>query len=56
VWQEIQRGLPALSTRSTQSFATQSSHHVQFGEPQAVVTAVRGVVGEARRSLAEPPP
>lgn len=54
-WQEIQRGLPALSTRSTQLLANQSSHHVQFGEPQVVVTAVRGVVDEARRSPAAPP-
>ena len=54
-WQEIQRGLTALSTRSTQLFANQSSHHVQFGEPQVVVTAVRGVVDETRRSPTAPP-
>jgi pimeloyl-ACP methyl ester carboxylesterase len=49
-WQEIQRGLTALSTRSTQVFANQSSHHVQFGEPQVIVAAVRGVVDETRRA------
>ena len=47
-WQEIQRGLTALSTRSTFTLASQSAHHVEFGQPEAVVAAVRGVVGEAR--------
>ena len=54
-WQEIQRELTALSTRSTQLFANQSSHHVQFGEPQVVVNAVRGIVDDIRRAPAAPP-
>jgi pimeloyl-ACP methyl ester carboxylesterase len=49
-WQEIQRGLTALSTRSTQTFANQSSHHVPFGEPHVVAAAVRGIVDETRRA------
>jgi hypothetical protein len=49
-WQEIQRELTALSTRSTQIIAGESAHHVQFGEPAAVVTAVRRVTEAIRGS------
>jgi len=47
-WQQAQRQLVALSRRSTQVVAANSTHHIQFIQPDVIATAVRQVVTAAR--------
>jgi pimeloyl-ACP methyl ester carboxylesterase len=47
-WQALQRELPALSSRSTHVIADKSGHHIQFGQPEAIIGAVRDLVTGAR--------
>jgi pimeloyl-ACP methyl ester carboxylesterase len=46
-WQEMQRELLALSSRSTQVIASGSGHSVHLEQPEVVVDAIRRLAGEA---------
>jgi hypothetical protein len=48
LWQELQAGLPQLSTNSVQVVARNSGHSMQTDVPELVVAAVREVVDAAR--------
>jgi hypothetical protein len=57
VWRELQDDLATLSTDSVHAIAPASGHfiHVQTGQPELVIRAVRSVV-EAARSRKRLPP
>jgi pimeloyl-ACP methyl ester carboxylesterase len=46
-WQQMQRELAQLSTRSTHVIAKNSGHYIQLDRPDLVIEAVRNVVEEA---------
>jgi pimeloyl-ACP methyl ester carboxylesterase len=48
-WQEQQRQLLPLSSRSQQLIAPHSGHYIHLEEPELVVNAIRSVVELARR-------
>jgi pimeloyl-ACP methyl ester carboxylesterase len=47
-WREVQKQLTWLSQRSTQVVAVNSTHHIQFSEPEVIVASIRRVVATAR--------
>jgi hypothetical protein len=47
-WQDLQRDLLRLSTRSEQIIATGSGHYIQLMQPEIVVSAIRELVEQAR--------
>jgi pimeloyl-ACP methyl ester carboxylesterase len=49
-WEKMQEEMAHLSTRGTQSIAKGSAHYIQVDRPDAVIDAVRTVVGQARQS------
>jgi pimeloyl-ACP methyl ester carboxylesterase len=51
-WEKMQEELGHLSTRGTQTIAKNSSHYIQFDNPELVISAVRTVVDEARKAQA----
>jgi len=55
MWLQLQKKLTNLSKNSTQLFAEQSSHFMQFDQPQLIVEAIRQVVETARQKSQEHP-
>ena len=53
-WEKMQEELAHLSTRGTQTISKNSSHYIQFDNPNLVISAVRAVMGQAKS--AQPPP
>lgn len=51
-WEKMQEELAHLSTRGTQTIAKNSSHYIQFDNPELVISAVRNIVEQARSSQA----
>jgi hypothetical protein len=51
-WEKMQEELAHLSTRGTQTIAKNSSHYIQFDNPELVISAVRNIVEQARNSQA----
>lgn len=49
-WQQMQKELAQLSTRSIQVTAKNSGHYIQFDRADLVVNAVRSVVAQVRRA------
>jgi pimeloyl-ACP methyl ester carboxylesterase len=49
-WQQMQKELAQLSTRSTQVIAKNSGHYIQLNRPDLVVDAIRQVIRAVRRS------
>lgn len=49
-WQQMQKELAQLSTRSTRVIAKNSGHFIQFDRPDVVVEAVRKIVNQARQA------
>ncbi len=49
VWRGLQSDLLQLSRDAKHLIATQSSHFIQFAEPQLVVEAIRSAIAAARR-------
>jgi pimeloyl-ACP methyl ester carboxylesterase len=47
-WQQMQKELARLSTRSTHVIAKNSGHFIQFDRPDVVIEAVRKVVDQVR--------
>jgi pimeloyl-ACP methyl ester carboxylesterase len=52
-WQQMQDELARLSTRGTHLIAKNSGHFIQFDRPDAVIEAVRKVVGQVRHVQSE---
>lgn len=52
MWLELQRDLTKLSTNSLQIFADQSSHFIQFDQPDLVIEAIRHIIDISRRTSA----
>ncbi len=52
-WQQMQKELAQLSTRSTQVIAKNSGHYIQLDRPDVVISAVRGVVDEVRQKQSD---
>ena len=50
VWEQMQEDLAHLSTRGSQMIVRNSSHYIQFDQPDVVIEAVRKTVDEVRRS------
>ncbi len=49
MWLDLQQDLTKLSSNSRQVFADQSSHFIQFDQPELVITAIRRLVETARQ-------
>ncbi len=49
MWLDLQQDLTKLSSHSRQVFADQSSHFIQFDQPELVITAIRRLVETARQ-------
>ena len=49
-WEKMQEELAHLSTRGRQSIVKGSAHYIQIDRPDAVVAAIRDVVGQGRQS------
>jgi pimeloyl-ACP methyl ester carboxylesterase len=49
-WQQMQKELARLSTRSTHVIAKNSGHFIQFDRPDIVIEAVRKVVDQERQA------
>jgi len=47
-WRAMQDDEATWSTRSRHEFVPDASHYIQFDQPQAVIAAVRDVVGQVR--------
>ncbi len=47
-WEKMQEELAHLSTRGTQTISKNSSHYIQFENPDLVISAVRSIVEQAR--------
>ena len=47
-WQQMQKELAQLSTRSTQIIAKNSGHYIQLDRPDVVIGAIRTMVDQAR--------
>jgi pimeloyl-ACP methyl ester carboxylesterase len=54
-WEKMQEELAHLSTRGTQKIVKRSSHYIQLDRPEAVIDAIRDVVGQARKPQSAPP-
>ena len=52
MWLDLQQDLTKLSSNSRQIFADQSSHFIQFDQPDLVIEAIRHVIDIARRTSA----
>ena len=48
VSQELQQELAGLSSQGEQVIAAQSSHYIQWDQPELVIDAIRTVVEQAR--------
>jgi pimeloyl-ACP methyl ester carboxylesterase len=48
-WLDVQKDLTRLSQRATQVVAANSTHHIQFSEPDVIATAISQVVTAARK-------
>ncbi|MEP7151821.1 MAG: alpha/beta hydrolase [Nitrospira sp.] len=48
MWLDLQQDLTKLSSNSRQVFADQSSHFIQFDQPELVITAIRRLIETAR--------
>jgi hypothetical protein len=48
MWLHLQADLTKLSTNSRQIFADQSSHFINFDQPELVIEGIRQVVNSAR--------
>ena len=55
-WEQMQKELLQLSSRSTQVIAKNSGHYIQFDRPDLVTEAVREVVEQLRRTHPMPLP
>lgn len=55
-WQQMQKELTHLSTKSTQVIAKNSGHYIQLDRPELVIEAVRNVVDQARQAQNAPQP
>lgn len=55
-WQQMQKELARLSTRSTHVIAKNSGHFIQFDRPDIVIEAVRKIVNQARQAQSTPEP
>jgi pimeloyl-ACP methyl ester carboxylesterase len=55
-WQQMQKELARLSTRSTHVIAKNSGHYIQLDRPDVVIDAVRSVVGQVRQARSGPEP
>ncbi len=53
-WLLLQKDEAAWSTNSRHELLTDASHAIQFDRPDAVIRAVRHVVGAVRQSAVEP--
>jgi hypothetical protein len=51
-WEKMQEELAQLSTRGTQTISKNSSHYIQFDNPELVISTVRNIVEQARSSHA----
>ncbi|MDR4480120.1 MAG: alpha/beta hydrolase [Nitrospira sp.] len=49
MWLDLQQDLTKLSSNSRHVLAEQSSHFVQFDQPELIITAIRGLVETARQ-------
>jgi len=49
-WEAMQEELAHLSSRGTQTIAKNSSHYIQFENPQLVVSTVRNIVEQVRNT------
>ncbi len=54
MWLELQQNLTTLSTNSHQVFADQSSHFIQFDQPDLVTNAVRQLIDRERSAPRHP--
>ena len=52
-WQQMQKELAQLSTRSTQVIAKNSGHYIQLDRPDVVISAVRRVVDQVRQAQSD---
>ena len=52
-WEKMQEELAHLSTRGTQTISKNSSHYIQFDNPELVISTVRNIVEQVRDS--QPP-
>ncbi len=48
-WEKMQEELAHLSTRGTQTISKNSSHYIQYDNPDLVISTVQRIVGEARK-------
>ena len=48
-WLDVQKDLTRLSQHATQVVAANSTHHIQFSEPDVIATAISQVVTAARK-------
>ena len=49
MWLQLQKDLTTLSSNSWQIFADESSHFIQFDQPELVIDAIRQVVEATRQ-------
>jgi len=56
LWEKMQEELAHLSTRGTQTISKNSSHYIQFDNPELVISTVRRIVEEARSTQAPAAP
>jgi pimeloyl-ACP methyl ester carboxylesterase len=49
-WQQMQKELAQLSTRSTQVIAKNSGHYIQLDRPDLVIDAVHNIVEQSREA------
>jgi pimeloyl-ACP methyl ester carboxylesterase len=52
MWLELQQDLTKLSSQSRQMFADQSTHFIQFDQPDLVIDAIRQIIDITRRTSA----
>jgi pimeloyl-ACP methyl ester carboxylesterase len=48
-WEKLQEELAHLSTRGTQAIAKNSSHYIQYDDPELVIATVHNIVEQARK-------
>ena len=49
-WEKMQEELAHLSTRGTQTISKNSSHYIQFDNPELVISTIRNIVQQVRNS------
>jgi len=54
LWEKMQENLAHLSTRGTQTVATNSGHYVQMDRPDVVIGAIRNVLDQAQQTHSKP--